>query len=58
MGFFIKNTRMGCYFFLQGIFPIQALNLHLLCLLHCSWILVPTEPLGKPCEDMPLFITT
>ena len=50
MGFFIKNTRMGCYFLFQGIFPIQGLNPHLLCLLHCSWILVPVEPSGKPRE--------
>ena len=26
-----KNTEVGCHFFLQGIFPIQRLNL---CLLH------------------------
>ena len=24
---------------LQGIFPTQGLNLYLLCLLHCRWIL-------------------
>jgi len=29
-----KNTGMGCHFLLQGIFPTQGLNLHLLCLLH------------------------
>ena len=29
-----KNTGVGCYALLQGIFPIQALNLHLLYLLH------------------------
>ena len=28
-----KNTRVGCYFLLQGIFPTQALNPHLLGLL-------------------------
>ena len=27
-----KNIGMGCQFILQGIFPIQALNLRLLCL--------------------------
>ena len=25
-----KNTDMGCHFLLQGIFPIQGSNLHLL----------------------------
>ena len=29
-----KNARGGCHALLQGIFPIQGLNLHLLCLLH------------------------
>ena len=26
------NTRVGCHFLLQGIFPAQGLNPHLLCL--------------------------
>ena len=30
MGFFSKNTRVGCHFLLQGIFWTQGLNLHLL----------------------------
>ena len=29
-----KNTRVGCQFLLQGIFPTQGLNLHLLHLLY------------------------
>ena len=29
-----KNTGVGCHFFLQGIFTIQVLTSHLLCLLH------------------------
>ena len=29
-----RNTGVGCHFLLQGIFPTQGLNLHLLCLLH------------------------
>ena len=29
-----KNTGEGCYALLQGIFPTQGLNLHLLGLLH------------------------
>ena len=28
-----KNTGLDCHFLLQGIFPIQGSNLHLLCLL-------------------------
>ena len=31
-----NNTGMGCHFFLQGIFPTQGSNPHLL---HCRWIL-------------------
>ena len=27
-----KNTGVGCHAVLQGIFPTQGLNLHLLCL--------------------------
>ena len=30
---------MGCHFLLQGIFPTQGSNPHLLCLLHCRQIL-------------------
>ena len=29
-----QNTGVGCHFLLQGIFPTQGSNLHLLCLLH------------------------
>ena len=29
-----KDTGVGCHDLLQGIFPTQGLNLHLLCLLH------------------------
>ena len=34
-----RNTGVGGHFLLQRIFPTQGLNLHLLCLLHCTWIL-------------------
>ena len=34
-----KNTGVGCHFLLQGIFLTQGLNLSLLCLLQCRWIL-------------------
>ena len=33
-----KNTGVGCHFLLQGIFPTQGLNSHLLRLLSCSQI--------------------
>ena len=29
-----KNAGVGCHFLLQGIFPTQGLNPHLLRLLH------------------------
>ena len=45
MGF---STRMGCHFLLQGIFPTQELNLHLLCLLHWQVCSLPLGPPGKP----------
>ena len=31
-----KKTGVGCHLLLQGIFPTQGLNPHLLCLLHCQ----------------------
>ena len=34
MDFPDKNTGVGCHLFLQGIFPTQGSNLHLLCFLH------------------------
>ena len=34
MGSSSKNTGVSCHFLLQGIFLIQGLKLHLLCLLH------------------------
>ena len=47
-----KNNRMGCHFLLQGIFPIQGLNLYLLCLLHCRQILYPLDHWGSPYHSM------
>ena len=41
-----KNTRVGCHFPLQRIFPTQGSNPHLLCLLHCRQILYPLRHLG------------
>ena len=42
-----RNTRMGCHALLQGIFPTQGLNLHLLCLLHWQADSLPLAPSGK-----------
>ena len=40
-----QNTGMGCHVLLQGILPIQVLNLSHLCLLVGS---LPKVPPGKP----------
>ena len=45
MKFSGKNDEMACYALLQGIFPIQELNL---CLLHWQVGCLPVEPSGKP----------
>ena len=42
-----KNTGADCLDLLQGIFPTQGLNLHLLCLLHWQTGSLPLVPLGK-----------
>ena len=45
MGFFIKNTGVGCHALLQGIFPTQESNPgHL----HCRWILYQLSHQGSP----------
>ena len=36
---FFSTSTLGCHFLLQGIFQTQGLNLYLLCLLYCRWIL-------------------
>ena len=43
-----KNTAVGCHALLQGIFPIQGLNLRFLSLLHCQAGSLPPVPHGKP----------
>ena len=43
-----KNTGEGCHALLQGIFPTQGSNLHLLCLLHCQAGSLSQAPPGKP----------
>ena len=42
-----KNTGVDCHFFLQGIFPTQGLNPHLLCLLHWQASSLPLAPPGR-----------
>ena len=42
---------MGCYALLQGIFLIQELNPHLLCLLHWQAGSLPLVPPGKPYQS-------
>ena len=45
---FWARIGMGCHFLLQGIFPTQGLNLHLLHLLHWQVDSLPLTPSGKP----------
>ena len=47
---------MGCHALLQGIFPTQGSNLHLLGLLHWQAGSLPLVPPGKPpyFQDSPL----
>ena len=47
-GIFQARKRVGCHFFLQGIFASQGLNLPLLHLLHWQADSLPLAPLGKP----------
>ena len=43
-----KNTGLGCHALLQGIFPTQGSNSHLLHLLHWQECSSPLAPPGKP----------
>ena len=47
-----KNTRVGCHALLQGLFPIQGLNLGLLHLLHWQEGSLPLAPPGNPCNAL------
>ena len=48
-----KNTGVGCHFLLQGIFPTQGLNPHLLCLLHWQADSLPLSHQGSlNCESV------
>ena len=44
-----KNTGVGCHFLLQGVFPTQGWNTHLLHLLHRQMGSLPLRHLGSPC---------
>ena len=46
-----KNTGVGCHFLLQGLFPTQGSNLHLLHLLQGQ---ADSLPLSHPQEERPL----
>ena len=48
MGFPKKNTGVSSHSLLQGIFPTQGSNLHLVCLLHWQADSLPLVPPGKP----------
>ena len=43
-----ENTGVNSHSLLQGIFPTQGLNPHLLCLLHCRHILYHLSHQGSP----------
>ena len=43
-----KNIGVGCHFLLQGMFPTQGSNLHLLHLLHWQAGSPPLAPPRKP----------
>ena len=43
-----KNTGVGCHALLQGTFPTQEMNLHLLLLLHWQAGSLQLVPPGKP----------
>ena len=51
-GFPGKSTGAGCHFLLQGVFPTQGSNLHLLLhllrVLHCQVDSLPLSHLGNP----------
>ena len=45
-----KNTGIGCHFLLQGIFPTQGSNPHLLYLLHWQVDSLPLSQLAISCS--------
>ena len=57
LGFSSKNTGVGCYVLLQGIFPTQGLNPHLLCLLHWQKDSLPLNHLAMLIPNSVLLLT-
>ena len=51
-----KNTGVGCHALLQGIFPVQGLNPHCLCLLQVGPL--PLTPPGKSMSPLSHFLFT
>ena len=51
-----KNTGVCCHALLQGIFPTQGSNLHLLCLLHWQEGSSPLAPAGPRVLFWPLLV--
>ena len=49
------NTGVGCHFFLQGIFPIQGLNPHMLSLLPWLADSLPLSHQGSPTAELRVF---
>ena len=49
-----KNTGVGCHVLLQGIFPTQVSNPHLLSLLHWQAGSLPPAPPEAPTESQGL----
>ena len=43
-----KNSGVGCHFLLQGIFPTQGSNPHVLHLMHWQTDSLLLEQFGKP----------
>ena len=55
MGFSRQEYWSGCHFLLQGLFPTQRLNPHLLCLLHWQGgSLCHQVHLGSPLNELRL----
>ena len=52
-----KNTGVGCRALLQGTFPTQGSNPHLLCLLHWQVDSLPLVPPGKPLNLLSLSLS-
>ena len=57
MGFSRQEpTGVGCHCLLQGIFPTQGSNLHLLRLLLSRQIFLPLSHLGPECNWLPQWL--